>query len=664
MATYIVTGGTGFLGRAALPLLLERDQTAQIHVLVRAGSVAKLEEQVSAIPGGDRVHPLIGDLTEPGLGIDSPPPADHVLHLGAIYDITAGDEQASTNVEGTRSVVELAAKLGATLHHVSSVAVAGDYPGTFSETDFDCGQGFPTPYHRTKFEAEKLVREREGLTWRVYRPSAVVGNSVTGEMDKIDGPYYLFPGLALLAKLPAALPVPIPNLGATNVVPVDYVAAALVELMHVPGHDGEAFHLVNPKPQPVREIYAGLAKAAGAPRPALSLPGVIAKPFVSPLPMDSAESARKVFLDRIGMPAALLDNMTMAPTFTSARTVAALAGSGLAVPEFGSYSTVLWKYWRANLDPNRARRNSPEGPLVGRIVLITGGSSGIGKASAIAAAQKGATVLLIARRTDELDAAVQQIRSAGGKAFGYPCDITDDESVQHTIKSILTEHDHVDMLVNNAGRSIRRGIYHSTDRFHDYERTMAVNYFGAVRLVLALLPTMRSRRFGHIVNISSAGVQAATPRFSAYVASKAALDGFSDVAASETLADGITFTTIHMPLVETPMIAPTGEYNNGPITSPEKAAAMVIRALIDRPKRIDVPLGTLGDLGTLFAPHTKDRILNQMYQAFPDSPAAKGQVDKETPADAPATPTRQHHSRSRIRKLGRRAARLVPGTHW
>ncbi len=299
---------------------------------------------MSAIPGGDRAHPLVGDLTEPELGIDSPPPADHVLHLGAIYDITAGDEQASTNVEGTRSVVELAAKLEPpfiTCHRSQSQATIR---GTFSETDFDCGQGFPTPYHRTKFEAEKLVREREDLTWRVYRPSAVVGNSVTGEMDKIDGPYYLFPGLALLAQLPAALPVPIPNLGATNVVPVDYVAGALVESMHVPGRDCEAVHPVNPKPQPVREPYACLAEAAGAPRPALSLPGVIAKPFVSPLPMDSAESARKVFLDRIGMPAALLDNMTMAPTFTSERTVAALAGSGLTVPESGSYSTVLWKY--------------------------------------------------------------------------------------------------------------------------------------------------------------------------------------------------------------------------------------------------------------------------------------------------------------------------------
>ncbi len=334
MATYIVTGGTGFLGRAALPLLLERDQTAQIHVLVRAGSVAKLEEQVSAIPGGDRVHPLIGDLTEPGWASILPPPADHVLHLGAIYDITAGDEQASTNVEGTRSVVELAAKLGATLHHVSSVAVAGDYPGTFSETDFDCGQGFPTPYHRTKFEAEKLVREREGLTWRVYRPSAVVGNSVTGgEMDKIDGPYYLFPGLALLAKLPAALPRPDPQprrnqYGARRLRsrrPRRIDARARPRRRSIPSRESETS-------TGTRNLCRTRQAAGAPPRPALSLPGVIAKPFVSPLPMDSAESARKVFLDRIGMPAALLDNMTMAPTFTSERTVAALAGSGLAVP--------------------------------------------------------------------------------------------------------------------------------------------------------------------------------------------------------------------------------------------------------------------------------------------------------------------------------------------
>ncbi|MGC0365140.1 NAD(P)-dependent dehydrogenase (short-subunit alcohol dehydrogenase family) [Rhodococcus sp. 27YEA15] len=662
MATYIVTGGTGFLGRAVLPLILERDDTAKVHVLIRSGSVDKLEAQTSRMRGADRVHPLIGDLTEPGLGIDSPPAADHVLHLGAIYDITAGDEQATTNIEGTRSVVELAATLGATLHHVSSIAVAGDFRGKFAETDFDRGQSFPTPYHRTKFEAEKLVREREGLSWRVYRPSAVVGNSVTGEMDKIDGPYYMFPSLALLAKLPAALPVPIPDLGATNVVPVDFVAAALVELMHQPGRDGRVFHLVNPTPQPVREIYAGLAKAAGAPFPAFDVPGALAAPFLSALPIASAERVRKVLLDRIGLPAVLLDNITMAPTFTAVETRAALEGTGIEAPPFGSYAAALWRYWQKNLDPNRARRTHPDGALVGRNIVITGASSGIGRASATAAAAKGATVLLLARRAGELDDVVASIRAAGGKAHGYPCDITDGDSVDSTVKSILAEHDHVDMLVNNAGRSIRRGIYNSTDRLHDYERTMAVNYFGAVRLVLAFLPTMRARRFGHIVNISSAGVQAASPRFSAYVASKAALDGFSDVAASETLSDGITFTTIHMPLVQTPMIAPTGSYNPGPITSVHTAAAMVIRALVERPKRIDVPVGTLADLGHRFAPRTKDLVLNQMYRAFPDSPAARGEVDTRLPAVEPVTAT--PHSRSLFVTIGRKAARLVPGTFW
>jgi NAD(P)-dependent dehydrogenase (short-subunit alcohol dehydrogenase family) len=664
MATYLVTGGTGFLGRHVLPLILDRDESAEIHVLVRRASVARLETLVEGMPGGERVHPLIGDLTEPGLGITSAPAADHVLHLGAIYDLTVGDEQAATNVDGTRSVIELARQLDATLHHVSSIAVAGDHEGPFRETDFDLGQGFPTPYHRTKFEAEKLVREAEGVRRRIYRPSAVVGSSVTGEMDKIDGPYYLFPAIAALAKLPAALPVAIPRIGSTNVVPVDYVAAALVELMSAPGRDGRTFHLVNPRPQPVREIYAALAKAAGAPHPAAGLPGGLVRPFLTPTPDSALDAARKVVLGGLGIPPVLVENMTLPTVFVNDDTREALRGTGIDVPDFASYAGRLWSYWRENLDPDRARRPHPAGPLVGRHVVITGASSGIGRSSAIATARKGAKVILLARRTEELDAVVSEIRAAGGEAFGYPCDITDDESVEHTVKAVLAEHDHVDMLVNNAGRSIRRGLYHSTDRFHDFERTMAVNYFGAVRLVLAFLPQMRERRFGHIVNISSAGVQGATPRFAAYIASKSALDGFTDVAASETLSDGITFTTIHMPLVETPMIAPTGRYNVGPITSPEKAAAMVVRALIERPKRIDVPTGTLGELGHVFAPAVKDRVMHQMYRMFPDSPAAKGESTADAAPVPRHAPEPRQHTSSVLGRAARKVGRLVPGTHW
>ncbi|TSE02066.1 SDR family NAD(P)-dependent oxidoreductase [Skermania sp. ID1734] len=305
------------------------------------------------------------------------------------------------------------------------------------------------------------------------------------------------------------------------------------------------------------------------------------------------------------------------------------------------------------------------GPLAGRNVIITGASSGIGRAAALAVARKGGTALLLARRADELDRVVADIRDEGGVAYAYPCDLTDTDSVQRTVDQICVEHSHVDMLVNNAGRSIRRSIYRSTDRLHDFERTMAVNYFGAVRMTLALLPHMRERKFGHIVNISSAGVQLSTPRFAAYLASKAALDKFADVAAAETLADGITFTTIHMPLIDTPMIAPTGSRNVVPPASPEWAAATVVRALIERPKRIDTPAGTLAEYGALFVPGLKDRALHRYYRMYPDSPAAKGEAAATTLTEPKARPSQPPSPLERQAKRAvRRIARLVPGTHW
>ena len=311
------------------------------------------------------------------------------------------------------------------------------------------------------------------------------------------------------------------------------------------------------------------------------------------------------------------------------------------------------------LGRRRARRDLP-----GKYVVITGASSGIGRAAATAVAAKGAVVLLLARRGEELDAVVAEITAAGGQAHAYQCDVTDSDSVTDTMTAILESHGRVDMLVNNAGRSIRRAVHRSTDRLHDFERTMAVNYFGAVRMTLALLPQMRERKDGHIVNISSAGVQAATPRFAAYLASKAALDKFAEVTAAEMLSDNITFTTIHMPLVRTPMIAPSGK--QGPSESPEWAAATIVRALTDRPRRIDVPVGTLGEYGALLAPGIKDRVMHRYYRALPDSPAAKGEVverEPELPVLRP-TPRKQTTAGRITRSTVRRAARLVPGTYW
>ncbi len=310
-------------------------------------------------------------------------------------------------------------------------------------------------------------------------------------------------------------------------------------------------------------------------------------------------------------------------------------------------------------------------PLAGRNVVITGGSSGIGAAAALQVAQAGGTPILIARSADKLEQVRADIAAAGRVAHVHTCDVTDDAAVHELVTTLLAEYGHIDMLVNNAGRSIRRSLELSYDRFHDFERTMSLNYFAAVRLILALLPHMRERGFGHIVNISSIGVQTNTPRFAAYVASKAALDAFSRVAAGETHGDGVTFTTVHMPLVRTPMIAPTSMYDAFPTLSPEEAGGLVLRALVRRPKEIGTPMGTLGELSYTLAPGAVDMVMHRAYETFPDSHAAQG----VTPISRDVEPSSALRDRALstasavmadqpLSRAAKGMIRLLPGIHW
>jgi thioester reductase-like protein/short-subunit dehydrogenase len=669
---YVVTGGTGFIGRRVVSRLLDARPDAEVRVLVRRQSLGRFERL--ATEWGERAKPLVGELPELALTPETIAElggphgqVDHLVHCAAIYDITADEaEQRAANVEGTRAVIELAQRLNATFHHVSSIAVAGDFAGEYTEDDFDVGQRLPTPYHQTKFEAELLVRSAPGLRYRIYRPAVVVGDSRTGEMDKVDGPYYFFGVLAKLAVLPSLTPILLPDTGRTNIVPVDYVVDALVALMHAEGRDGQTFHLTAPKTIGLRGIYRGVAKAAGLPPLRGSLPRSVATPVLKV--SGRAKVLRNMAATQLGIPAEVLDVVDLAPTFVSDETRKALHGTNIEVPEFAGYAPKLWCYWAEHLDPDRARRDNKAGPLVGRHVIITGASSGIGRASAIAVAERGATVFALARNADALDKLVAEIRANGGQAYAFSCDVTDSVSVEHTIKDIRGRFDHVDYLVNNAGRSIRRSVVNSTERLHDYERVMAVNYFGAVRMVLALLPHWRERRFGHVVNVSSAGVQARNPKYSSYLPTKAALDAFADVVASETLSDHITFTNIHMPLVRTPMIVPSQRLNPVPAISPERAAAMVVRGLVDKPARIDTPMGTLAEVGNYFTPRLSRRILHQLYLGYPDSAAARG-----LPADPVATPPARRKPKRPVRAVTRsirtprpvkRLVRLVPGVHW
>ena len=268
-------------------------------------------------------------------------------------------------------------------------------------------------------------------------------------------------------------------------------------------------------------------------------------------------------------------------------------------------------------------------PLHDRVVMVTGASSGVGEATAKEVARCGATVLCVARRQAELDRVVAEIEDEGGAAHGYSCDLTDAVATDRLVSEVLAEHAHVDMLVNNAGRSIRRSLALSYDRLHDFERTMAINYFGPVRLTLGLLPRMREQRFGHVVNIVTWGVQMKAPKFSAYIASKTALDTFSRVAGRETFFDGVTFTNVRLDLVRTDMIVATDAYRRAPAKTPEQAAALVVRALEDRPVTISTVAGRVGEVLNLAAPRLMDAAMAVLDARMPDSPAARGQDGRD-----------------------------------
>ncbi|MCR6030672.1 SDR family NAD(P)-dependent oxidoreductase [Nocardioides sp. zg-579] len=260
-----------------------------------------------------------------------------------------------------------------------------------------------------------------------------------------------------------------------------------------------------------------------------------------------------------------------------------------------------------------------ESPLAGRTVLVTGASSGIGEATAYAVAERGARVLLVARRAEEPDRVRARI---GEAAWTYPCDLTDGDAVDALVKEVLAEHGAVDYLVNNAGRSIRRSLALSYDRFHDVERSMAINFLGPVRLTLGLLPAMREQRFGHVVNIVTWGVQVKAPKFSAYIASKSALDAWSRIAGRETFFENVTFTNMRFSLVQTPMTAPTEAYAGRGATA-EQAAAKVVRALEDRPITVGTLAGSFGEVINVVAPRASDALLATLDRVFADSAAAR-----------------------------------------
>jgi NAD(P)-dependent dehydrogenase (short-subunit alcohol dehydrogenase family) len=658
-----ITGATGLLGRYLVRELLARGADGSIFVLLRGSSQAKLEQLKPWWGrGAENVIPIDGDLGAPMLGVSAADRArlrgsvSKFFHLAALYDIEAGVEALQqANVEGTRHALELARELGVScFHHCSSIAAAGSYRGTFTEDMFEEAGSLDHAYFRTKHDAEELVRRQRQVPWRIYRPGMIIGDSRTGHITKMDGPYYFFKALQTLRRnVPAWLPTIGLEGGYVNLVPVDYVAAAMVHLSRAKDQDGRCFHLTDPQPRHAGEVLNLFARAGHAPQMGLRLDSELLR-FV-PVAVTGAlrhvqplHAVADQLLEDLQLPRSVLQFLDMPTLFDSARAQTLLQASDIRLPRLEDYAWRVWDYWERNLDPDLSLDRSLRGAVAGKRVLITGGSSGIGRATALRLAEAGAHVLIAARDPHKLAAVAAEIRAHRGAVSTYACDITDEQASAALVQQIQSAHGGIDVLINNAGHSIRRSIAISCERLHDYERLMQLNYFAAVRLTLAFLPHMAVQRSGHVIVISSIGVLSNAPRFSAYVASKAAIEAFARCAASEYRDQGVHFTVINMPLVRTPMIAPTQAYAQLAAMSPAEAADLIADAIVHKPPRVATRLGMFARGLELVAPKLADVINNVSFHMFPDSAAARGKAsDGETPTeDAVAF------------------AKLLHGLHW
>lgn len=434
---YFVTGATGFIGKRLVKKLLARKGSV-VYFLMREESMDKVPDLLDywGVTKG-RAVPVYGDLRSSGLGVSKEDTRmlkkeiDHFFHLAAIYDLKAeADDQMAVNIDGTRNAVAFANTIGAgCLHHVSSIAAAGLFEGIFREDMFEEAENLDHPYFASKHESEKVVREECKGAFRIYRPGMVVGDSTTGEMDKIDGPYYFF---KLIQRIRQILPPWMPSIGLEggriNIVPVDYVVDAMEYIAHQPALDGKCFHLTDPEPMRVGDVLNTFARAAHAPTMGLrinaALLGFIPKSFKKGLmSLTPMRRIRSALMKDLGLPDDLMQFINYPTRFDNRDAAAALKGSGISCPRLEDYAWRIWDYWERHLDPDLSIDRTLRGQVAGKVVLVTGGSSGIGLATAHKLAEAGAITIICGRDEGKLAEAKKEIKARGFEVITYVADI-------------------------------------------------------------------------------------------------------------------------------------------------------------------------------------------------------------------------------------------------
>ena len=615
--SYLVTGATTVMGRSLVSrLLAHHDGTVFILAPRSAGPAIGHLRATSPAQHRDRIVHTGFDEEQPAGGVapgDLTRVRGNVRHVFHLAGAAAANARPDLTTASTRAALDVATAIGAEhVHLLSSTLAAAD----------DTRE----PLHRTVAalrDAEALVRGC-GTAWRIYRSGVVIGRADTGEADPDDPLSAMFTAARAVAEaLPAWIPLPAPPLGTVPVVPADAVAVALEELAHRPGLDARCIDLPA-HDIPVVELLNEVARLAGGPR--LVWP-VDPTTIADLLPRERFEMLRfwpqpaefvGMLLEMVGFPPAL--TVLAAPDTGSGRDTATIdtspVGSHMVAPSFPSYADRLWRYWEQHLD-RRAHPPTLAEVVEGKVALVTGASTGIGRAAALKLGGAGARVLLVARREDALREVARDIAAAGGRADVHAADLSTTDAARALADDALATHGRVDILVNNAGLSLNRAIADSVERVSDFERTMAVNYFGPVALVLGLLPSLRAHG-GHIVNVLSGLVQAPAPGFAAYGASKAAFDNFAHVLRAEVGDDGIAVTNVYMGLVHTAMSDPTEAFRRMSALDSTAAADVICDAIVRRPVIVSVePLAALHGVLWALWPTGAAALLGSVTRSMP-----------------------------------------------